>query len=173
MEHVIDFWKGIVDYKGRATRKEFWVGWIGTYIVTLLLPLLILAFAEDNETLYIVMRSGTNLAMVAMMIPAICRRLRDAGFSAWFVLLAFIPVGGIVLIVFLCMPTSSKKEETYDKYTMKPVLQCNSVTGEQMAGFKNHISGEFTGIMMIRDESDLEAFKQLYQIEEDVTKEYL
>lgn len=170
MEYMLDYWKGITDYKGRSTRKEFWMGWFLTYIVAWLLPLVLVVFSEDNETLYIVVKYAINFAMLAMTVPAVCRRLRDAGFSVWFILLAFIPVAWIVLIVFLCMGTTTKKEGAYDKYTMKPVLKCNSA-GEQMAGFKNRISGEFTGILMIRDESDLEAFKQLYQIEEDIPKE--
>jgi uncharacterized membrane protein YhaH (DUF805 family) len=38
--------------------------------------------------------------------------LHDAGFSAWFILLALIPlVGGIALLVMMCMPTKTQNNK--------------------------------------------------------------
>ncbi|MCM1252959.1 MAG: aspartate dehydrogenase [Clostridium sp.] len=59
----------------------------------------------------------------------------------------------------------------YDKENTKPVLKCSICTGEQVAGFKDIHTGKFEEVMLIKSSRDLEAFKQLYQVEE-ISKEY-
>ena len=63
------------------------------------------------------------------------------------------------------------KSENYDLQEYTPVMKCSICTGEQVAGFKNRKTGQFTEIMLIRNEGDLEDFKQRYRLEE-VKKEY-
>ena len=43
-------------------------------------------------------------------------------------------------------------------------------TREQVAGFKNRSTGEFTEVMLIRNQSDLDSFKKMYDLDE-VSKE--
>ena len=66
-----------------------------------------------------------------------------------------------------------KKAEAawYDKENWKPALKCSICNGEQVAGFKDPHTGKFTDIMLIRDEKDLQSFKEIYGVEE-LTKEY-
>lgn len=59
----------------------------------------------------------------------------------------------------------------FDKENYKPVLKCSICTGEQVAGFKNIHSGKFEEVMLIRNEKELDAFKQLYDIK-DIVREY-
>ena len=59
----------------------------------------------------------------------------------------------------------------YDPSVQKPVLRCSICTGEQVAGFKDLHTGKFTDIMLIRNEKDLEAFKEQYGVTE-LTKEF-
>lgn len=59
----------------------------------------------------------------------------------------------------------------YDKETQKPVLKCSICNGEQVAGFKNLQTGRFEEIMLIRNESDLQEFKERYSVSE-ISKEY-
>lgn len=64
-----------------------------------------------------------------------------------------------------------KKE--YDRANQKPVLHCSICTGEQVAGFKDPVSGKFDDLMLIRDSGDLEAFLSRYQVaEDDVRREW-
>lgn len=60
---------------------------------------------------------------------------------------------------------------SYDPQNEKPILKCSICNGEQVAGFKNLHTGEFSEIMLIRTPADLKQFKETYQITE-VTKEY-
>jgi len=59
----------------------------------------------------------------------------------------------------------------YDPDTQDPVIKCSICNGEQVAGFKNKATGEFTEVMLIRNQSDLDSFKKMYDLDE-VSKEY-
>ena len=58
----------------------------------------------------------------------------------------------------------------YDKSGKVPVIRCSICTGEQVAGFKNPVSGIFEDLMLIRDDRDLSEFLQRYQVEESEIK---
>lgn len=59
----------------------------------------------------------------------------------------------------------------YDPSAQKPVLRCSICTGEQVAGFRDLQTGKFTDIMLIRNEKDLQTFKEQYGVT-DITKEF-
>ena len=59
----------------------------------------------------------------------------------------------------------------YDKENKKPVLRCSICTGEQVAGFKDINTGHFEEVMLVRNDKDLNTFKELYDLK-DVSKEY-
>lgn len=63
------------------------------------------------------------------------------------------------------------ERKEYDRETQKPILHCSICNGEQVAGFKNLQTGEFTEVMYIRTEEDLQQFFAMYGLTE-VTKEY-
>ena len=53
----------------------------------------------------------------------------------------------------------------YDPEKVKPVIRASICNGEQVAGFKNKKTGEFHEVMFIRNDEDLQIFKNLYGIE--------
>ena len=59
----------------------------------------------------------------------------------------------------------------YDPVNQKPILRCSICTGEQVAGFKDLHTGTFTDIMLIRNDQDLQNFKDQYGVA-DITKEF-
>ena len=59
----------------------------------------------------------------------------------------------------------------YDREKQKPVIKCSICTGEQVAGFKDLLTGKFTEVMLIRNAEDLDSFKRLYNLD-TLTKEY-
>lgn len=59
---------------------------------------------------------------------------------------------------------------TYDKSGKIPVIRSSICTGEQVAGFKDPISGRFEELMLLRDDKDLSEFLQCYQVEESEIK---
>ncbi len=63
-------------------------------------------------------------------------------------------------------------KKSYDKAYMKPVIRASICTGEQVAGFKDMRTGKIEEIMLIKCQEDLENFKKMYGITEEMVKEY-
>ena len=61
---------------------------------------------------------------------------------------------------------------SYDKENKKPVIRASICNGEQVAGFKDIHTGKIEEVMLIKSQTDLDRFKAMYGIEEEVTKEY-
>ena len=61
---------------------------------------------------------------------------------------------------------------SYDKENKKPIIKASICTGEQVAGFKDIHTGRIEEVMLIKNPADLEQFKTMYGIEEEITKEY-
>ena len=55
---------------------------------------------------------------------------------------------------------------------MKPVIRASICTGEEVAGFKDIRTGKIEEIMLLRSSEDLEKFKEIYEIKEEIAKEY-
>jgi hypothetical protein len=62
--------------------------------------------------------------------------------------------------------------KTYDKDNKKPVIKASICNGEQVAGFKDIHTGKIEEVMLIKSPSDLEIFKKMYGINEEIAKEY-
>jgi len=62
--------------------------------------------------------------------------------------------------------------QTYDKENKKPVIKSSICNGEQVAGFKDIHTGKMEEVMLIKNQTDLEKFKVMYGINEEITKEY-
>lgn len=62
--------------------------------------------------------------------------------------------------------------QSYDKENKKPVIKSSICNGEQVAGFKDIHTGKFEEVMLIKNPADLDKFKMMYGIEEEITKEY-
>ena len=62
--------------------------------------------------------------------------------------------------------------KSYDKDTQKPVIKASICNGEQVAGFKDLHTGKFEEVMLICSAADLDAFRAMYGITEEITKEY-
>lgn len=58
----------------------------------------------------------------------------------------------------------------YDKSGKIPTIRASICTGEQVAGFKDPVSGKFEELMLIRSSRDLSEFLRKYQVEEGEIK---
>ena len=66
----------------------------------------------------------------------------------------------------------STQHQDYDKENLEPAILCSICTGEQTAGFRNIHNGKFTGVMLIRSDKELEAFKKTYGLAGEIKKIY-
>ena len=62
--------------------------------------------------------------------------------------------------------------KTYDKDNKKPVIKASICNGEQIAGFKDIHTGKIEEVMLIKGSADLEFFKKMYGIDDEIAKEY-
>lgn len=95
--------KKYADFNGRARRMEYWM------FVVLNVAVSVVANILDGVLGMTGMVAGiygplTILAFLALIVPGIAvgaRRLHDQDKSGWWLLLAFVPIiGGLVLLVF-------------------------------------------------------------------------
>lgn len=99
-------WKNIVDFSGRATRKEFWLFMGITYLIffVILIAAGIIYSPFNGQNLGIFMGFMAGVFLLVSFLPMLSvsiRRLHDIGLNGWFYLLGFIPfVGPIVLLTF-------------------------------------------------------------------------
>lgn len=56
-------------------------------------------------------------------------------------------------------------EEPFDRDGRIPVIRSSICTGEQVAGFKDPVSGRFQEMMLLRNDGDLREFLRRYQVE--------
>lgn len=65
------------------------------------------------------------------------------------------------------------KVEPYDKEKQKPIIRGSICNGEQVAGFRDKVTGVFTEVMLIRNDKDMNSFLKKYDIKiSDISKEY-
>lgn len=94
------------DFAGRSTRRAFWLFTLVYFIVLVVLTFLDGAFGTLTE-------DGIGLlggiAILLHFVPTLSvtiRRLHDTGRSGWWILIAFVPLIGLIwLIVLACMPS--------------------------------------------------------------------
>ena len=113
-----NFFKGYVDFAGRSTRSDYWWIWLGNMI--LYIPFFFAygnAISNPQDEGALIGLGGTAIIYMviglALLLPSLAlmvRRLRDAGFHSALIFILFVPLGSIVLLVLLAMPT--KEEAT-------------------------------------------------------------
>ena len=119
-EAVKRFFQRYAQFRGYASRSEFWWvalfnGLIGLGLYLLLFMVIGLGAAADSSSDDV--GTGTGIGMIVVMllyfayaiaifIPGLAitvRRLHDTGKSGLWLLIAFVPGGSIVLLVFFCL----------------------------------------------------------------------
>ena len=67
-----------------------------------------------------------------------------------------------------------KKNKTieWDRENLIPIIHKSICTGEAVVGFKNKNTKEFTEIMLIENDNDLNEFIKKYGITEKINTEY-
>ena len=102
-----EFFGKYADFKGRTNRKSFWLSILGVFLLVFVAAF-VLGFiggllGETATKLASILVWVLELAIVIPSIAIEVRRLHDIGKSGWWILLAFVPFGAIVLLVFFCM----------------------------------------------------------------------
>ena len=86
--------QGYVEFRGRSTRAEFWWWQLFLLITGIMGALIDVAIGNDYFT---------SIFLFGILIPSWAvsvRRLHDTNKSGWWSLLAVVPFGGLILLVF-------------------------------------------------------------------------
>ncbi|MFT3998336.1 MAG: DUF805 domain-containing protein [Asticcacaulis sp.] len=121
VEAVQSGFKNYAKFTGRATRSEYW-WWVLFQFLILIVPA-ILGMNESINGQPGLWNALQFLISLGLLLPSLAvgiRRLHDTNRSGWWLLIAFIPfVGAIVLLVFYCL----KGTEGPNKYGGGPTTE--------------------------------------------------
>jgi uncharacterized membrane protein YhaH (DUF805 family) len=111
------FIKGL-RFDGRASRAEYWwfVLFTGLFLIGLSIPALVLGVSTSPDggdtpgpaaVPLLILIALFWLAIIVPSISLTVRRLHDAGYSGWLVLLNLVPyVGSLIVAIFCILPPS-------------------------------------------------------------------
>lgn len=107
MHWYVEVLRKYVVFSGRARRQEFWVFFLISAVISIFLTVtdefMGWMFEMDGDDLGF-LSTLYHIAIILPYLAVIIRRLHDTDRSGWWVLIAFIPiVGVIVLLVFLIL----------------------------------------------------------------------
>jgi uncharacterized membrane protein YhaH (DUF805 family) len=102
---MINYYTGVlknyVGFEGRARRAEFWQFVLVNFVISVALDVVGLV------TKLTILAAIYGLAVFLPGLAATVRRLHDTSKSGWWILIAFVPVVGIIaLIVLLCLDST-------------------------------------------------------------------
>lgn len=107
MHWYIDVLKKYTVFSGRARRKEFWMFFLFSTIISVILAVVDQFMGWQFEMGGDIIGFLSTLYYLAVIVPylaVIFRRLHDTERSGWWILIAFIPlVGVLILLVFLIL----------------------------------------------------------------------
>lgn len=125
---MIDWWKKVLtknyaNFDGRARRAEYWNYVLFNFIFTLSVFVISIIFIFFGGFLLWPLMWLYGIATIIPGLAVVIRRLHDTGKSGWYILFAFIPlVGGIILIVFL----ATEGDRGPNEYGSDPKMQSDS-----------------------------------------------
>ncbi|TCS15032.1 DUF805 domain-containing protein [Caulobacter sp. BK020] len=104
--------KKYADFTGRARRSEYWLFTLFIILVEIAYFILVSAIgggtSGNMNPIGFVLSGLYGLFVLGIIIPSLAvsfRRLHDTDRSAWWLLIAFLPfIGGLVLLVFNVLP---------------------------------------------------------------------
>lgn len=113
-------------FNGRARRKEYWFFVLFNFLVAVALGIVdSLAGSYNPEVGMGLLGTVYALAVFIPSIAVFVRRLHDTGRSGWWILIAFIPlIGALVLLVFMLLDSEDKE----NKYGPSPKLEAETTT---------------------------------------------
>ena len=100
--HVL---KNYATFSGRARRKEYWMFFLISALISIVLTLLDILLGTYSMEYEVGLFSGLySLLILIPSIAVVVRRLHDTDRSGWWILISLIPlIGVIVLFVFICL----------------------------------------------------------------------
>jgi uncharacterized membrane protein YhaH (DUF805 family) len=97
-----------IEFSGRSRRKEFWTFVLVNLGITILLNVL-----EGIIGLFGIIATLFSLAILIPSIAVGVRRLHDTGRTGWWLLLSFIPLIGLIVLIYFYVQDSEPGSNQY------------------------------------------------------------
>ncbi len=103
------FFKNYANFQGRSRRAEYWWPALFFFLITIAAYFVAGIFVAMGDATAIIgglVMIVYYLFVLAILVPYIAvgvRRLHDKDMTGWLMLLAIVPFGGLVLLVFFCL----------------------------------------------------------------------
>ena len=108
------------DFKGRATRSDYWYFILFSVIISIVLTLIdtyavnpLLGMTPEEAAKGGILSVVFALAMLFPQIGVGVRRLHDIGKSGWWYLIILIPILGVLVLLFFFVTDSQAGENKY------------------------------------------------------------
>jgi len=102
MNYYTNVLKKYAVFKGRASRKEYWMFTLINILISLIIRML--AGGQNTEDLFLIISIVYGLGILIPSLAVGVRRLHDTGRSGWWLLFNFVPlIGFITVIIFLVL----------------------------------------------------------------------
>ena len=106
MTSYLNAMRNYFNFKGRASRSEFWLFLLFVVILSIITLILdeVSGFADEGAMVF------TGLLSLIHLIPSISvsvRRLHDINKTGWWLLIGLTGIGQIILIVFYCLESTA------------------------------------------------------------------
>jgi uncharacterized membrane protein YhaH (DUF805 family) len=119
MEWMIRPYMRYADFSGRSRRLEFWMFALFYFLVVIVLTALAFLIAFRNRPSAGTPSTGLFILLVIFVLSSIIpwlavqvRRFHDQNLSGWLVALHLLPVGWLIILVFMCIE-GTKGENNY------------------------------------------------------------
>lgn len=116
---IKSFWTNYVNFKGRARRSEYWFIFLFLSLANLAATLVDSAVFDNDIALLLETGGGGpvgilwSLAVLLPSLAVVVRRLHDTGRSAWWLLIALVPIAGLIVLFIFTVFDSDSGENKY------------------------------------------------------------
>lgn len=107
MDWYVGVLKKYVDFTGRARRKEYWMFVLINFLIALAIGIV------DAMIGWGVLGFVYALAVFLPSIAVTVRRLHDTGRTGWWILIALVPLIGIIVIIIFTVLDSQPGDNAY------------------------------------------------------------
>ena len=121
MQSISSVFRQYIGFSGRAGRSESWWSILFQIIVAFILGV-------SAQVLYVIFVFATFLPALAVLV----RRLHDTGRTAWWLLLAIVPFGSLVLLIFAVIAGERRE----NRYGPEPLISTADGAFESAGGFQ-------------------------------------
>ncbi len=107
MNWYLEAWKKYAIFEGRATRKEYWIFYLGNSIISFMLGLFAISLLVASKATLDVTRIQFVFQLI-IILPSIAvgvRRMHDGGHSGWWLLA---PIANIVFLISGSQPLENR-----------------------------------------------------------------